>query len=292
MFADAYEKVSKFTFPVIISYCRHGGQIECGIGAFIVINPDGWIVTAAHMLQVFSQAQKDKSEFDKYNSELEAINLDTKLNPNQKKNKKRKFMPNNDWIVKQSYWWNGWTLDSAHVNLQADLMIAKLQNFDANAIRIYPKFKDYTKELRFGTSLCKLGFPFHSIKSTYDSTLNQFTLEDGALPAPFFPIEGIFTRQIIVNSTNATSSPDPIPTLFLETSTPGLKGQSGGPIFDKDGNVWAIQSHTNSLPLGFSPRVKHNGRDVTENQFLNVGVGVHVETICKTLDYYGISYER
>ncbi len=78
----------------------------------------------------------------------------------------------------------------------------------------------------------------------------------------------------------------------METSTPGLKGQSGGPIFDKDGNIWAVQSATNSLPLDFSPKVKHNGREVTENQFLNVGIGTHVETVCKTLDHLSISYEK
>ena len=42
---------------------------------------------------------------------------------------------------------------------------------------------------------------------------------------------------------------------YLETSSAGLLGQSGGPIFDIDGTVWAMQSRTTHLPLGFAPKV-------------------------------------
>jgi hypothetical protein len=36
---------------------------------------------------------------------------------------------------------------------------------------------------------------------------------------------------------------------FIETSTPGLRGQSGGPLFDAKGEIWGIQSRTNFLEL-------------------------------------------
>lgn len=39
--------------------------------------------------------------------------------------------------------------------------------------------------------------------------------------------------------------------MFIETSTPRLRGQSGGPIFDVNGAIWAIQSQTHHLKLGF-----------------------------------------
>ena len=77
---------------------------------------------------------------------------------------------------------------------------------------------------------------------------------------------------------------------YIETSTPGLKGQSGGPIFDSHGNIYGMQVITNHLPLGFHPMVEYDGRKVVENQFLNVGVGVHVRTIRDILDARGVDY--
>ncbi|HQN28938.1 MAG TPA: serine protease, partial [Mesotoga sp.] len=76
---------------------------------------------------------------------------------------------------------------------------------------------------------------------------------------------------------------------FIETSSPGLLGQSGGPILDVTGKVWAVQSRTVHLPLGFSPKVRKDGREIEENQFLNVGWGVHVEMIVDAMKSSGIA---
>jgi hypothetical protein len=70
-----------------------------------------------------------------------------------------------------------------------------------------------------------------------------------------------------------------IPTQFIETSTPGLGGQSGGPTLDKDGAVCALQVRTVHLPLGWSPEVSDGKKQVKEHQFLNVGWGVHTATL-------------
>ena len=74
----------------------------------------------------------------------------------------------------------------------------------------------------------------------------------------------------------------------IETSTPGLRGQSGGPIFDVAGAVCGMQSKTAHLPLGFSPRSKSRRR-VTEHQFLNVGLAVHAETMLEFFDRHGVA---
>ncbi len=104
---------------------------------------------------------------------------------------------------------------------------------------------------------------------------------------PLFPLEGMFTRELIL-PTALGVSPPPFPLKMIETSSPGLRGQSGGPIFDLDGTIWAIQSMTAHLELGFTPRVQGVG---VEHQFLNVGMGVHVETILGLLNEAGVSYE-
>jgi len=55
--------------------------------------------------------------------------------------------------------------------------------------------------------------------------------------------------------------------------------------------VLGIQSHTRHLPLGFSPKIKKGDTEVEENQFLNVGIGAHAESILAFLDKFGFSYQ-
>ena len=79
---------------------------------------------------------------------------------------------------------------------------------------------------------------------------------------------------------------------ILETSSAGLRGQSGGPIFDTDALVWAIQSKTQSLALGFAPKIKlQGGKEITEHQFMHVGWGVHVSHARELLDKHKVSYQ-
>ena len=79
--------------------------------------------------------------------------------------------------------------------------------------------------------------------------------------------------------------------IFLETSSPGLKGQSGGPICDTKGNIYAIQSQNMTLPLGFKGTIEENKKIVEENQFLNVGIGVHPQTIVGLLNKHNIKFD-
>jgi hypothetical protein len=98
-------------------------------------------------------------------------------------------------------------------------------------------------------------------------------------------MDGIFTRNL-----SGGQSADGYPLQFVETSSPGLRGQSGGPTLDKDGVVWAIQSQTQSIPLGFRPTWKdENGKDVEEHQVLNLGMGVHPETLQALFARHGVN---
>lgn len=168
---------------------------------------------------------------------------------------------------------------------EADLLVGRLEPFDRTVVRNYPVLKN-PQTTPVGTSLCKLGFPFHEIKATFDESTNNFTIAQGVLPLPRFPIEGIYTR----NASAGKSKDGKYDIRFLETSTPGLRGQSGGPIFDVKGQIWAIQSHTRHLPLGFSPKVLKDKKEVEENQFLNVGLGVHVNVLVAFLNDNGIRF--
>ena len=133
-----------------------------------------------------------------------------------------------------------------------------------------------------GRSLCRLGFPFHAVGATFDEARGVFELEPGALPIPRFPNEGIMTRFM-----QAPDAGVPYPVSFIETSSPGLRGQSGGPLFDADGHVWGIQSRTNHVLLGFDPQIEVGGTTVTEHQFMNVGVATASETVLGLLGGLG-----
>jgi S1-C subfamily serine protease len=77
---------------------------------------------------------------------------------------------------------------------------------------------------------------------------------------------------------------------FIETSTPGLRGQSGGPLFDVKGEIWGIQSRTVHLELGFSPKKKDGPREIVEHQFMNVGLAAHVSHLVELFRQHGVQF--
>ena len=280
MFANALKSVSTYTHPVIFSKRLYNGKVNCGCAAFIILNEEGWILTSAHVLTDLHIAQQDSIKLSKYKEEKAKIESDSKLSKKQKIKKMKHLYVNKQWITNCSYWWgkDGVIIEDFIVDNFVDLAAGRLEPFDNKSISIYPKFKDPKKELLVGTSLCRLGFPFHAVKTTFDEDTKKFQIVPGVLPMPRFPLEGIHTRvAILVDERSGRKAK------FIETSSPGLKGQSGGPIFDTNGNIWGLQSRTSHLSLGFSPKVKRGNKEVEEHQFLNVGLGTHVEEIVRFL---------
>jgi len=287
MFANALKSVIPYTHPLVISQRFFDGTVECGIATYIVINKEGWIMTSAHVLGALLYAQKHEKEIAEYEKRETEIKSNPKLKPNQRKRMLQKLIINNKWITNQSYWWgqDGVKVDDYIYNSFRDLAIGKIESFDEKSISAFPTFKNPQNELLTGTSLCKLGFPFHQIKATFDESANVFSFEPGALPMPRFPLEGIHTRvSIIIHEKTKDKAK------FIETSSPGLRGQSGGPIFDTDGNIWGLQSRTNHLALGFSPKKKTGKKEVEEHQFISVGIGTHVEEIVNFLTDNNIEF--
>jgi len=170
-----------------------------------------------------------------------------------------------------------------------DFGLAKLEGFVPSPDQTYPVFKNPDLDFETGTSLCKLGFPFHSFRPSWDPAGDQFHLPPDALPMPRFPMDGILTRIVRLKEADG-DPPFPFPQLWIETSTPGLKGQSGGPHIDVHGAVWGIQCVTRHFPLGFDPPVP-NGKGAKEHQFLNVGMGVHPTTMFAVFDQFGVRYQ-
>jgi len=289
VFAKAYALASEFTQPVIISTRLHGGKVECAVAAFVVLNKDGWILTAAHLWDSFVARRRHAKEIEQYEAAVAAVQGDATLTSPQKRKKLRQLKTNRRWITDHAFWWARDRVreTECHALRDLDLAVARLEPFDPALIKAYPTIKDPSKNMDPGTSLCRLGYPFHEIDATYDEKTRTFNLAPDALPLPRFPIEGIYTRNCI----GERSQDGKYEVKFLETSSPGLRGQSGGPIFDVNGTVWAIQSRTKHFELGFRPKIKKGNREIEEHQFLNAGWGVHPEVLIAFLRDNNIDFK-
>ena len=269
MFADACDKAARFTRPLIISVRHMDGKVDATCGAFIVLNKEGWIMTAGHMFDSFVKFQGDQNKI----KEVEGLNSSRPRAPGMNANMIR---TDPDWLTNHSFWWawDGVRLVEAFVDRQIDICIGRLDPFDPKWITEYPVFRD-PDSLRPGTSVCRLGFPFAKVESEFDDKVNSFRIKKGVLPLPLFPNDGIHTRNVL----KGKSKEGNYELLYVETSTPGLRGQSGGPIFDTTGRIYAMQVQTAHMPLGFQPTAEYEGKRVVENQFINVGLGVHAKTL-------------
>ena len=103
--------------------------------------------------------------------------------------------------------------------------------------------------------------------------------------SPRFPIDGIITRFSADQGNLAT----------IELSTPGLRGQSGGPLFDVQGLVYGMQSMTHHLHLGFDVKdleVVSDGKktNVSNYPFLHVGHCIHVARIKEFLKQQNVKF--
>jgi hypothetical protein len=292
VFAEACRRARGYTRPVLLSIQRHDGSCDSGIGAFVVINADGWMVTAWHIAKMFGAMAESCEVAQEVESQLKAIADDSTLTAKEKKKAKAAVKrPKPQAVRRCSALW-GWP--DVHVEViegveVADLAVGRLVNFRPEYIDAYPVFKDPSRGFDVGTSLCRHGFPFHTITPQFNETTQLFELPAGSFPPPFFPIEGIYARTVNIDASGFT----PVPSYglkYLETSTPGLKGQSGGPITDRQGTVWGIQSQTRHYPLGFSPEVQDGKGRTREHQFLNVGWGVHAETVLGLFREKGIQF--
>lgn len=290
MFQAACAIARNFTWPVIISRRTVNGECTAGIGTFVVVNKDGWIVTAAHILQLMAKMATDEKNTHDLQAQIAAISNDPSLD---RKHRRRLLsqignVPS-DAVDRWSVWWGQ---DGARVEVGSDLgiepvdiVVARLTPFNTANIAQYPSFKKSAKEFEQGASLCRMGFPFWDVKPEWNAAANVFNLTQN-VPLPLFANEGVLARMSQTFMIDATGKPAPdaptFPLKSIETSNPGLLGQSGGPIFDQKGVIWGIQTSTVSYELDLN---------TAEKQYYNVGVGCHAETVIGLMEKQGVAHQ-
>lgn len=294
MYVKAIEEIQKFTRPVH-TILRHyqNDFIQPAAATLFFVNEEGCAITCTHVLEILLQESTINSTYDKFKVEKEL--LGTKVDGRYKKKLK-------DLEVKYKYNQPGEVAQLKNVLLDClgkfdfdwithptlDLAILKFKKFDTKYYSSYAKFIKDSSQIKAGKSLCRFGFPFVEFTNfEYDKNNDniKFTAT-GNNSALAFPIDGIVTRQVTSDGTTIDG---------IEMSTPGLRGQSGGPLFDSDGLIYGLQSQTVFFHLGFNEKkveIITNGKKTTilNDTFLNAGRCVHVDSIKAFLKSNDIKY--
>jgi len=288
LFATANALARQFTFPIVVSFRQWNGHVDASVGAFIVLNADGWIVTAGHVFQIGRKAGADAPNVAALTARIAAVQADSNLSAGRRATEVSRLERTADpeWITNHSYWCgrDGVNLREIRIVDEADIALARLDGAPSDMLASLPVLKNPASELNPGRSLCRLGYAFPKVQTAFDASRNAFHVQG---EIPFFPLDGIFTRILDAGRTKDGK----FGIRFIETSSPGLRGQSGGPLFDVDGRIWGIQSRTQHLALGFNPEIEISGKTSTVPQFINLGMAVYAGTLIEILDDLGIAYQ-
>jgi hypothetical protein len=174
------------------------GKCSASIGSLVVVNTDGWILTAGHIVSIATALAQGEQDAFKYYADRQAI-LDDGALSNGKKKKALKELgtPKKDATHRAAIFWgfaDAHLVDVTRLN-EVDLAVGRLQPFDPAWVGTYPTFKNPAQDFETGTSLCKYGFPFHDLVPTWNEATDGFDVADDQFPLPFFPIEGLYTRS-------------------------------------------------------------------------------------------------
>ena len=290
MFAEAIRKVSTFTRPVrFISRNYGSAAVVPGAATLFFVNEDGYAVTCRHVAQEIVNAEAINRNYAEFRKELAGLRRDGKFNAEKKHAERRHDLsPDRRAQVKVSFdGAKGLKSFSITMSDKYDLALIRFE-CDPPLRTGHAVFLHDSSLVQPGRMLCRLGYPFPEFSNyVYDPQSDDIAwTKEGNTSTPQFPIEGMVTRHI--GDADGTIS-------GIEMSTPGLRGQSGGPLFDRNGIIWGMQSMTRHLHLGFDMRKEKmtlNGREeIINNQpFLHVGQCVHVDIIREFLDQHRVKY--
>jgi hypothetical protein len=85
MFSAAYSIASKFTLPIIISQRHVSGICSSGIGSFVIINREGWYVTAFHIIEQINRLYAAQNQYTTLLSQRQAIETALRIFKQRKK---------------------------------------------------------------------------------------------------------------------------------------------------------------------------------------------------------------
>ena len=293
MFADAIEKVGGFTRPVkIITRNYKEPAVVPGLATLFFVNDDGCAVTCKHVAQQIIQAQEINRQYAEFRAACARVPEDKgRAAAIKKLELVHKMKAGAPAQMKVQFDGGVSNFTSFDINMHPDLDLAviRFKGFEKTLYKGHAVFVRDDKSVRPGDMLCRLGFPFPEFSDfRYDAQTDsiEWDASAGSSNTPRFPIEGMFTRHLAGKDGKVFG---------IEMSTPGLRGQSGGPLFTKDGLVCGMQSATKHLHLGFDmvgEKMMLRGKEQTINNqpFLHVGHCISAEKIKDFLSRQGVEF--
>ena len=292
MFTNAIEAAAGFTRAIhTISRVWGSTAVIPGAATLFFVNADGWALTCKHVAGQLPAG-------DQLLQKLNAFKAERTQLPAGKKSRHSLHALEHKYGytsgVPVEMYNNFVDCVEGPLQLQArlhpslDVALIKFDNFTRLGPSSFPTFAQVGQDLKQGKFLCRLGFPFPEFTNfEYDSAADQIRWTTIGRPdTPRFPIEGMVTRHLA----------GPGGVVGFELSTPGLRGQSGGPAFDCDARVWGMQAATNHLDLDFDVDVDvlRNGqkRRVKDSAFLHVGHCIHVDVLKQFMRDNGVSFQE
>jgi len=291
MFVRAIEDISRFTKPIhSIMRLYPSNHVMPGSATLFFVNDNGVAITCRHVAEqilqtehinqqylLFSQRRFRLKNDEHYDNNLKDIEGEFNFRDNSIVQMKQSFLGCFDKIT---------SLD-CHLHPTQDLAILVFKGFTKILYQGHARFKSEDNDVRQGKQLCRLGFPFpefNNFKYNYKTDEIEWTKEGNAW-SPSFPIDGIVTRMLAPNGK----------IVGIEMSSPGLRGQSGGPLFDHEGVIYGMQSSTKHLHLGFDLvdyeiPFGSEVKKVSNSPFLHVGQCVHASVIKEFLRLHNVEF--
>lgn len=298
MFLKGIEITKEYT-RCIKTIMRNYGSTEIirGCATCVVVNEEGWVLTCKHVVNdLLILEEPINTKYNNFKQEkARAMSLPKGKQKRVIEKLEQQFGYSKSaapTIQLKNIFINvvdGPTPVKYIVHPDYDLALVKFEGFNRLLCNNFPVFKDITTDLKQGLSLCRLGFPFAEF-SDYQYNAKADDIEwigSGNVLSPYFPIDGILTRFVCDNKG----------IYGIEMSTPGLKGQSGGPLFDRDGIVCGLQFATHSEPLGFDQVnreivVERKKKKVSNFPFMHLGRCIHVDIIKQFMDANNVKYQK
>jgi len=280
MFTEAIEIAAKFT-RAIHSISRNYGSsvVQPGTATLFFVSSDGWALTCGHVANQFIAGRTLARKAETFRNELSTRRGTQKEKKLLKELEKKYGYSKNTAFELHNRFMNcveGDLKFRIKKHPKVDIALIKFENYTQLLCDTFPVFPSETSSLQPGKFLCRLGFPFPEFTNfEYDKANDQLIWTNtGRQATPRFPIEGMLTRFVSDDQGNL---------IGFELSTPGLRGQSGGPTFDTDGKVWGMQCQTAHLDLNFDvdQKVMRHGieKRVTDSAFLHTGRCVHIDVL-------------
>ncbi len=280
MFVKAIEEVGGFTRAMHVLMRIWGAtRIVPGSATLFFVNSDGWALTCAHVAKNLIDGSKIAEKFEAFKSERTDIPTGkNQRNAINQLERKYGFKPGD--IVELHTQIVDCVEGNPNIDIKIhgslDLALLHFKNVKRIVCENFPRFGRDSSELKQGMSICRLGYPFPEFSNYGYNELTDSIgwTNQGQEFTPRFPIDGMLTRHVADTSGKI---------IAFELSTPGIRGQSGGPAFGVDGRVWGMQSLTRHLDLDFDIDVEvqrgSKVKRVQDSAFLHVGGCIHIDAI-------------